>query len=700
MRHSQKRILAALAVALVASVIRLAATGGASAQTSRAGSGVNVYAITNARIVTVSGAVIERGTVVIRDGLIASVGATVTAPPDARTIDGAGLTVYPGVIDASTNLGIPRPTPSPGAGGPGGQQAALAALLFGQSAPSATSPNSTQLPGLQPEVLASDIIRPGGNEIESARNAGITAAQTTPRGNVFLGQSAVINLAGDSPQQMIVRSPVALYVGLSPIGGGQYPGSLMGVFSSVRQMLLDARRYRESNEIYERSPRGIRRPDQDKSLAALQPVLARQMPIVMQADRVREIERALDLAQEFNLQLIINGGLEADRVASRLKAANVPVLLSLNFPRRAAAASPEADPEPLRVLRERVEAPKTAGRLAAAGVRFAFQSGGMTSMSDYLANAAKAVESGLSRDDAVRALTLRAAEILGVGSQLGSIEVGKIANLTVTRGDMLDKTRRIAHVFIDGRPVELRPAGVGGGAGGANASGTWTLTINLSGSGNEKQEFTATLNLQQQGERLTGSLQGQLGSGSIANGSVSGGDVNFTVPITLTAPASQTTDAIFTGTLTGNSMSGSVQIVGRGPGTFTGTRAGGGPPAAATTPGTTPPSGAAAPPAAGAASLSGTWTLTSSLGAQQISSTLVLQQQGDRLTGNLQSERFGTSEISDGSVTGNGFRFSTTATIGGQSISLAYEGTATGNQMTGTVTTPRGSVPFTGTRNP
>src|SRR5215210_8279406 len=256
---------------------------------------------------------------------------------------------------------------------------------------------------------------------------------------------------------MIVRTPVALYVGLNPIGQGNYPGSLMGVFSSVRQMLLDARRYKEANEIYERNPRGLRRPEQDKSLAALLPVLARQVPVVMQADREREIERALELAQEFNLQLVINGGLEADRLAARLKAANVPVLLSLNFPRRAAAASPEADPEPLRVLRERVEAPKTAGRLAAAGVRFAFQSGGMTTMTDYLANAGRAVEAGLARDEAVRALTLRAAEILGVSSQLGSIEVGKIANLTVTRGDLFARDRRVAHVFIDGKPIDLRP---------------------------------------------------------------------------------------------------------------------------------------------------------------------------------------------------------------------------------------------------
>jgi imidazolonepropionase-like amidohydrolase len=704
MRHSHRRLLYALAFAALTSVcLWLAApssaqrgsgaSGGPQASTLGGGAGVSAYALTGARIVTVAGPVIERGTVVVRDGLIAAVGANVPAPPDARVIDGSGLTVYPGIIDANTTLGIPRPTPAPAGAGGGGFG------LFGQTAPSAVSPNSPQPPGLQPELLAADIIRPGGPEIEAARNAGVTAAQTAPRGNVFLGQSAVINLSGDSPQQMIVRSPVAVYVGLSPLGQGQYPGSLMGVLTSVRQMLLDARRYKEANEIYERSPRGLRRPEQDKSLAALLPVLARQVPIVMQADREREIDRALDIAQEFNIQMVINGGQEADRVAARLKAQNVPVLLSLNFPRRTAAPSPEADPEPLRVLRERVEAPKTAGRLAAAGVRFAFQSGGMTAMSDYLANAARAVENGLSRDEAVRALTLRPAEILGVSNQLGTVEVGKIANLTVTRGDLFDRNRRVVYVFIDGRPTEVR-ATAPTATGGANASGTWALTVNLGGSANERQEFSVTLNLQQQGERLSGTVQGQLGSGQLANGTVTGADVTFTVPVTLPAPASQTTDAIFTGTISGNQLTGTVQIVGRGPGTFTGARAGG-PPATTQGGATTPPAAGATPSGASSSSgLSGTWALSASLGGQPVSSTLTLEQQGSRLSGRISTDSFGSGEITDGSVSGNSFRFSTNLDIGGQSISLSYEGTFDGNRMTGTVQTPRGPLPFTGTRNP
>jgi imidazolonepropionase-like amidohydrolase len=705
MRHSRKRVLYALVFALSAACLWLVApssaqrgrgaSGGGPASTLGGGAGVSAYALTNARIVTVSGPTIERGTIVVRDGLISAVGATVAAPPDARVIDGTGLTVYPGIIDANTTLGIPRPTPTPGPAQGGGGFAGL----FGQTSPSAVSPNSTQPPGLQPELLAADIIRPGGAEIEAARNAGITAAQTAPRGNVFLGQSAVINLSGDSPQQMLVRSPVAVYVGLTPLGQGQYPGSLMGVLSSIRQMLLDARRYKESNEIYERSPRGIRRPEQDKSLAALLPVLARQMPIVMQADREREIDRALDIAQEFNIQMVINGGQEADRVADRLKAQNVPVLLSLNFPRRTVAPSIEADPEPLRVLRERVEAPKTAGRLAAAGVRFAFQSGGMTAMSDYLANATRAVENGLSRDDGVRALTLRPAEILGVSNQLGTIEVGKIANLTVTHGDIFARDRRVVYVFIDGRPLDVLSFSPSPVAGGANASGTWALTVNLGGSGNERQELSITLNLQQQGERLSGTLQGQLGSGQLANGTASGSDVNFTVPVTLPAPASQTTDAIFTGNISGNQMTGTVQLVGRGPGTFSGTRAGGPPSGSTTTPqgGTQPPTGVGQTPAAGA--LAGTWSTTTNAGSQSISGTLTLQQQGERLTGRVETP-FGTADITDGSTTGNGFRISTMINIAGQSTDITFEGTVSGNRMSGTVTSSHGSFPFSGTRNP
>ncbi|HYO62594.1 MAG TPA: amidohydrolase family protein [Pyrinomonadaceae bacterium] len=588
MRNLHARPLASAAAASLALACALALLPRSAAHTTAAAQrrATDTYAITNARVVTVSGATVERGTVVVRDGLIAAVGANVSAPPDARVIDGTGLSVYPGLIDANTTLAIPRPTPAAGATP---ANVPFAAFLGPQMQPSAVSPNSANPPGLQPEILASDVIRPGGEQIEAARNAGVTAALTAPRGQIFMGQSAVINLAGDTPQAMLVRSPVALHVGFTPLFG-QYPGSLMGVFSAVRQMLLDAQRYAEASEIYERNPRGLRRPELDKSLAALQPVLARRMPVVMQAEREREIIRALDLAREFNLQLVIAGGTDSWRVADRLKAQNVPVLLSLNFPRRTTAESPEADPEPLRVLRERAEAPKTAARLSAAGVRFAFQSGGMTNMADYLGNAVRAVENGLARDEAVRALTLRAAQLLGVEDRLGSIEVGKIANLTVTRGDLLDRTRTITHVFIDGRPAELRPATSAPGAA-AGVAGSWSLRLNMGGLG-DTSEVNVTLQLQQQGERVTGGIQGPLGSAQIANASLgAAGELRFTVPLNLNR---EQTEANFVATVSGNEMRGTFEVVGRGTGTFVGTRAGGSMPQP--TPGATPMRPSTTPP--------------------------------------------------------------------------------------------------------
>jgi imidazolonepropionase-like amidohydrolase len=520
---------------------------------------IDTYAITNARIVTAAGPAIERGTVVIRNGLIAAVGSNVSVPADARTIDGAGLTVYPGLIDSYTSLGIPEPSPvpSPSPGLPG----FLQAQIRQPGAPTGV-PNSSQAVGLQPELMADELIRTGANDVEAARNVGITTAVTVPRSGIWMGQSALIELAGDTPQQMIIRSPVAMNVGFTPLRGG-YPGSLMGVFASLRQMMLDAQRYRESMQIYDRSPRGIRRPTTDKSLAALIPVLDGRMPVVMYADRQREIERALDLAAEFKLKPIIAGGQESWKVADRLRQNNVPVLLSLNLPRRTTSDLPEADPEPMRVLRERVEAQQTAAKLATAKVRFALQSGQMTDISEFLVNAGKVIENGLNRDDALRALTLWPAEILGASNQLGSIETGKIANLTVMRGDLFDRNSRVAHLFIEGRPVDLRPATTP--AGRSSAAGNWALNIDL-GKGN----MTATLTLQQEGERLRGSIQGELGSADIANASLSaGGELRFSVKVNVEG---QTNEATFAGNLSGNTMRGTVTIVGSSPGSFTGTR--------------------------------------------------------------------------------------------------------------------------------
>ncbi|HEX6631567.1 MAG TPA: amidohydrolase family protein [Gemmatimonadaceae bacterium] len=522
------------------------------------------YAITNARIVPGSGPAIARGTVVIRDGVITAVGPSVAAPTDARTIDGTGLTVYPGFIEAFGSLGMPSRGGNGGRGGaPGGGPQAF---FRGQQQDEADgAPNSLHPAGQQPEILAVDLLDPANDAFGAAQAAGFTAALTAPTSGIFVGQSAVIGLREGEVQELVLRSPVAMHIGFATARGfgGGYPNSLLGVFAALRQTLLDAQHYGAVQAAYAANPRGMSRPGHDASLAALQPALARQMPVVMTANTQREIERALDLAKEFNLRAVIAGGEEAYKVAPRLKAENVPVLLTMNFPRRPTARGADAAPEPLRVLRERVEAPLAAARLTDAGVRVALQSGG--GYADFLGNLQRAVQSGLSRDAALRALTATPAELFGLGDRLGTIEAGKLANLTLVRGDVFEPGAQVAQLFVDGRPVTVRAATGRGQGGAVRAAGTWTVTVTMEGA-----DHAVTLGLQQTGEQVRGTMQGALGTAQISNASLSPeGELRFTATVTLPAGSEEAT---FVGTLTGNTIRGTVTILGHDPGSFVGTR--------------------------------------------------------------------------------------------------------------------------------
>jgi imidazolonepropionase-like amidohydrolase len=527
----------------------------------------STYAITNARLIPVSGPALERGTVVVRNGLIAAIGANVTVPADARVIDGAGMTVYPGLIDAYGSLALPRPTGGGGGGGGGGFAAQLAAQAAGGGS---SGPNSNYPSGLRPERSAVDQLSADADAFTGPHSAGITAAQTAIGNGVMRGQSAVINLGGTDPFRMVIKSPVAQHIGFSGAGAG-YPGSLMGVITSIRQMFLDAQRYRDWQAAYARNPRGMRRPDPDPALDALQPVLAREQAVVMAANSQREIERALDIAKEFNLRVIIAGGSEAHLVAERLRAEGVPVLLSTNFPRRTAAPAADADPEPLRLLRQRAEAPKVPGMLQSAGVRYAFQSGGITNWGDWLGNARRAVENGLSAEQALRAMTLGSAEILGVADRLGTLEAGKIANLTVASGDLFAEGTRVTHVFVDGVPTEIpAPAAGAAGRGGAparpGADGQWTMAVEVDG-----QRGNITLSLVQGREQLYGFFGGDFGSGEITQGVIlEDGSFRFTAFLTLHATGEE---AEFSGAWVGNELAGDVAIIGHETGKFAGLRA-------------------------------------------------------------------------------------------------------------------------------
>jgi imidazolonepropionase-like amidohydrolase len=410
-----------------------------------------IYAITGARLVTAAGPVIENGTIVLRGGLIEAVGASAAAPPDAWVIDGKGLTVYPGLIDmgATTPVDAPRATPPANPGTTEELERWKRGVIF------------------RPHYFAAEHIKTDSADLGKLASAGITSVLAIPDGSVMPGQSALVNVKppDDEPQigstadvragLLVVKTPVALHVEFSERApGGAYPNSLMGSIAFLRQSLLDAQRYRLAQQAYAHKAAGAERPIFDAALEALGAVLDARLPVAFVAGENREIHRALKMAADFKLDPVVVGGLEADQVATEIKAAGARVIYSLNFPARPKTLAPDAD-EPVRVLRQRAGAPKVPAALEKAGVLFAFQSAGLKDPKDFVKNAAKAVKEGLAADAAIRALTLNAARIAGAADRLGSLERGKIANLIVTDGDLFSESTKIRHVFVDGRMVRL-----------------------------------------------------------------------------------------------------------------------------------------------------------------------------------------------------------------------------------------------------
>jgi len=442
-------------------------------------------AVRNARIVTVSGPVIDKGTVVLRHGLIEAVGENVAVPPDAMVVEGEGLTVYPGLVDGLSTWGMPgaAPATAPTTAGRGGRgQIATTPLTPATpatpAAPTAPAATSTRVRGPEDRpattswVKAADEISPTDRRIETARSAGFTTAVTFPTTGIFAGQGAVIDLlSGQKAGEMVVASPAGQYISLTRGGGfggggmgGGFPGSLMGVIAYVRQIYLDAEHYKLVKEAYARDPRGMTRPEYDR---ALEGVLESKQ-ILLPANRLVEIDRMLRFAAELKQRAILYGAREGYRpeAADLLKKARVPVLMSLHWPEAPRDANPE-DVDSLRTLETRDQAASAPALLKKAGVQFAFYSDGLEQPRDLQRAVKKAIDAGLSRGDALRALTLSPAEIYGVADRLGSIEKGKIANLVVTKGELFDDQTRVQFIFVDGRkytPVVETPGTGGRGA--------------------------------------------------------------------------------------------------------------------------------------------------------------------------------------------------------------------------------------------
>ncbi len=422
-------------------------------------------AIVNARLVTVSGAAIESGTVVMEDGVITAVGAGVDVPAGTRVIDGAGKTVYPGLIDALTTLGHgEEPEPGAARGGVGGDG----------DRPHAWGPEDR--PGTTTWLTAADGIDPGDERFEPWREAGFTSVVSTRHEGLVSGQAAVLNLGSfERPRELVVASPVAMRVNLQDRSRtySGFPGSSMGVFAYLKQLYYDAGHHRDAWAAYEESSRGRRRPEWDGALEPIRRQLDQGWPALFPASSRSDVVRALATTAEMGVRPVVYGAQGAWEAADLLAASDVPALVSLDWPAPPRDGDPDEVPT-LAELRRYDRAPTSPATLAAAGVKFAFYAGGLDDPAEALPAARRAVAQGLSADDAVRAFTLSAAEIFGVDDRLGSIETGKIANLIVTDGALFDEGTAIETVFVDGERFDAdsrgggdeESAGSGGGGGG------------------------------------------------------------------------------------------------------------------------------------------------------------------------------------------------------------------------------------------
>jgi imidazolonepropionase-like amidohydrolase len=398
----------------------------------------SVVALTHAKIFTLAGPAIENGTLVIRDGKIAAVGANVEVPAGAQVIDAKGLQIYPGLFDPITQMGMSE-----------------------ISAVNATV-DTTETGAYNPDVVAATAVFPSSEHIPVTRASGITEVLAVPdsggfdtRGSsgVIGGQASAINLAGWTINDMLIKRSVAMVISWPDIETRSFDFT---TFSIKNKPFTEAKQDYEKqvNELADYLDRarhyaqamghgGPADYQRDLKLEAMAPVIRGQLPVLVFADRARDIRNAIEFCDKQKLKMILAGGAEAYKVKDLLRSKSIPVILrpTLSLPI-------DEDDAYDRLLSQPAE-------LAAAGVKFALGSFDNSFARRLGQQAANAVAYGLPYDEALKAVTIYPAEIFGVADQVGTLETGKLANIIVTNGDPLEITTDVKFLFIKGQQTSM-----------------------------------------------------------------------------------------------------------------------------------------------------------------------------------------------------------------------------------------------------
>lgn len=473
------RRLICLAIAWAAVVGRalLCANANAAEPTTASVEGLRhntprLHALTNATLVTAPGNTIEKGTIVIRDGLITAVGTDVSIPAGAVVHDQQGRTIYAGFVDAHGEQAIDAPKIADGAWNP----------------------------TVLPHVRADEHYKPDAAANKKHRSQGFALRVVAPSGGIIKGTSVVVTTGDEATNLGIVRTKAGLNLRLTPTRSGgerQFPGSPMGAMTLVRQTLLDARWYALAWETYERGG-NVSRPETNESLAALNDVVERKLPIVVDAPDILYFLRADAVGREFNLPIVVIGsGFEYQRL-NAVRDSGRAVIVPLNFAAAPNVANPEAATS---VSLERLMhwdiAPENPGRLAGAGVRIALTTHNLKDVGGFWTALRKAIDRGLTPEAALKALTTTPAELFDVADRYGTLAVGKSASLAIADGDLFKDTKaKVVETWVDGSRYEGQPPVF------ADLRGRWEIAIPLDDQKPEK----FMLVLEGTADKLTGKL--------------------------------------------------------------------------------------------------------------------------------------------------------------------------------------------------
>jgi len=385
--------------------------------------------IKNATIVPVVGERIEGGSILVEDGKIKAVGPAVQAPSDAKVIDASGMFVYPGFIDSYSHFGL----------------AEIGAI------PSTT--DYREMGKENPELRVAWAINPHSVHFGTGRVTGTTTALVAPAGGTFPGISALIKMDGWTLPEMAVREVATSFINFPmtprPIGEGvavqkeTKEDVTSKLVEKIRDYLKEARRYLALKKLAAADP-GVKTPEYNAKYEALGPVLDGTLPVIVSVEKAKDIELAIKFVQDEKLKAIFRGCAQGFKVADKIKQSGIPVIIDSLY-------TGPSDPE------DGYDAPyRNVVELAKAGVLISFSSGDSPAQGkDLPYHAAKAVAFGLSHEEGIKALTVNPAKIFGVADRLGSIEVGKDADLLIATGDPLDMKTEVKQLVINGRAIDM-----------------------------------------------------------------------------------------------------------------------------------------------------------------------------------------------------------------------------------------------------